>query len=269
MKATSLLLSCLLAAPALLGLSSFANTAQAQDEEEDDAGGGEAADGDYDYDLDLDGNKKKKKTSRSGRDRATGPVKEIVRGTYAKSNVGGAMYLGNFLGFVNPGISLGLSVGRDFVDKERMSMAGELLFFQGIHNGCNYEYQASAECPNKPGVPGPLLQGDLRTYTLAGVWEISAYPSRRMGIGFRAGGGILLSPLLMNEQYYLDDVVAGEWGGAQPAYHTTPHPVVMGGPTFEYYTKLSHFSVGADVDAFYAINFDLGANFSAYLKYTF
>ena len=40
MKATPLLLSCLLAAPALLGLSSFANTAQAQDEEEDDAGGG-------------------------------------------------------------------------------------------------------------------------------------------------------------------------------------------------------------------------------------
>jgi hypothetical protein len=44
---------------------------------------------------------------------------------------------------------------------------------------------------------------------------------------------------------------------------------VQGGPTFEYYTKLSHFSAGIDVDVFYAIGFDLGLNATGNLKYTF
>jgi len=43
----------------------------------------------------------------------------------------------------------------------------------------------------------------------------------------------------------------------------------MGGLTFEYYTKLSHFSVGADIDAMYIVNFDLGISPTAYLKYSF
>ena len=45
--------------------------------------------------------------------------------------------------------------------------------------------------------------------------------------------------------------------------------MVLGGPTFEYYTKLSHFSVGLDADVFYAFTFDLGASVTGYLKYTF
>jgi len=261
MKATRILLAAALALPTTLVVESFGNTAAAQDDDE----------GDYDYDLDLDGGDKKKKASskRNIRDRASGPVKEITRGTYAKANIGAALYLLDFAGFVNAGTSMGLAVGRDFVDKERLSMAGELMFFQGIHNGCYYESQINGECPNKPGAQGPLLQGDLRTYTLAGVWEVSGYPGRRVGIGFRAGGGIMFSPLLMDEEFYNEDVVQDAWGGANPGYHSTPHPVVMGGPTLEYYTKLSHFSIGLDVDAFYAIGFDLGASTTGYLKYTF
>lgn len=258
MKATRILLAASLALPTTLVAESFVNEAAAQDDD------------DYDYDLDLDeGTKKKAKSKRNVRDRASGPVKEITRGTYAKSNIGAAFYLLDFMGFVNPGTSMGLAVGRDFVDQERFSMAGELLFFQGIHNGCNYEFQASGECPNAPGQPGPLIQGDLRTYTLGAVWEISGYPGRRWGVGVRAGGGIMFSPLLMDEEYYLEDVVQSEWNGANPTYHSTPHPVAMFGPTIEYYTKLSHFSIGADIDAFYAIGFDLGASTTAYLKYTF
>lgn len=256
MQATRLLLAASIAATTALA-GAYSSDAYAQD--------------DYD-DLDLDGGESKAKKARSKRnprDLASGPVKEITRGTYAKANIGGAFYLLDFRGFVSPGTSVALAVGRDFVDKERLSMAGELMLFQGIHNGCNYEQQAAGECAGAPGAAPPLIQGDLRTYTIAGTWEISAYPSRRVGIGFRLGGGVMFSPLLMDEGYYQEDVVQDEWGGAAPNYHFSPHPVGMGGPTFEYYTKLSHFSVGADIDAFYAVGFDLGASATAYLKYTF
>jgi hypothetical protein len=43
----------------------------------------------------------------------------------------------------------------------------------------------------------------------------------------------------------------------------------VGGPTIEYYTKLSHFSIGVDVDVYYVINFDLAVAPAGFLKYTF
>ena len=73
----------------------------------------------------------------------------------------------------------------------------------------------------------------------------------------------------MDPTDYQEDVVLDTWGGIAPNYHETPHPVVLFGPGFEYYTKLSHFSVGLDTDVFYAINFDLGMNIAGYMKYTF
>ena len=253
MKPSHLLLATALTVPAAL----VSPLAHAQD--------------DYgDLDDPEEGTTKKAKKQRKNRQQiADGPVKEITRGTYAKSSVGGALYLGNFSGFVNAGTSVGLSVGHEFYDQETVSMGVEAMFFQGIHNGCYYELQAAGECPSAPGMAGPLIQGDLRTYTLAVVYEASYYPIRRIGIGLRAGGGVLFSPLLMNEQYFNEEVVEDAWGGQNPGYHGAPHPVVMGGPTFEYYTKLSHFSVGLDADVFYAINFDLGASITGNLKYTF
>jgi len=238
MKASQLILGTLLTAPLLLPGAAFA-----QDEEYDD--------------LDGEGEERQKPTKTKRRPE----VREIVRGTYAKSNVGGSLYLGTFSGVVNPGTNVGLSVGHDFLDQERMSASFEGGFNQGIHNGAYYEEQAA--------IGGPFVQGDLRTYSLTGLFEFSLYPSRRFGVGLRAGGGVLFSPLLMDEAAYAEEVVQGAWGGNDPGYHSAPHPLAMGGPTLEYYTKLSHFSAGLDVDVFYAIGFDLGANVTGYLKYTF
>ncbi len=230
---------------------------------------GEAMADDYE-DLDSSGeNEKSTKKKKNRRTIPTGEVREINKGLYAKANVGGGLYLGNFRGFVNPGTTLGLSLGKDFLDREDQSAAWEFSFFQGIHNGCNYEEQVEGRCSARPGVPGPLIQGDLRTYIFATTVDYAFYPNRRIGISFRAGGGVLLSPLLMDEAAYMEEVVGNTWGGNNPSYHNTPHPLVMGGPGFEYYTKLSHFSVGLDTDVFYAIGFDLGMNISGYMKYTF
>jgi hypothetical protein len=249
MKPTHILLALTLTAPLLAPSSSLA-----QDE-------------DYDDLDDLGAAKKPKKK----RDMRRPEVREIVRGFYAKSNVGGSLYLLDFNGVIFPGTNVGLSAGQDFIDQERFSAAWEFGFNQGIHNGCSYEEQASPEGCNGQG-PGPGIQGDLRTYTIQALLEGSVYPTRRIGIGMRVGGGVLLSPLLMDETYYQTEVVGGVWATAgipDGGYHDGPHPVVMGGPTIEYYTKLSHFSVGMDGDAFYAIGFDLGAIITGYLQYTF
>ncbi len=195
-------------------------------------------------------------------------VREIVRGTYAKANVGAGFYLGQFAKTVSAGTSVGMSFGGEFIDQKTHSMAWEVAFFQGINNGSHYEDQAAAGCAQQ--APPTCIQGDLRTYSFLGLGEASWYPTRRVGVGMRAGVGILLSPLLINEKYYDTAVVQDAWGlSAAPTYHEQIHPVVVGGPTFEYYTKLSHFSVGLDVDIFMAMGFDLGTSATGYMKYTF
>jgi hypothetical protein len=216
-------------------------------------------------DLDSEDDKKS-----SAADRArSGPVREINRGLFMKANVGGAFYLGNLSGALSPGTSTSVSVGQDFLDRERTSMAWEFALQQGIHQGAQYQDQVGV---------GPYIQGDTRTYTIAALMEWSTYPARRWGIGARAGAGVMIAPLLMNKNYYgtgtappgLGRTVLQEWGlAADPGYHNAPHPTLMGGPNIEYYTKLSHFSVGLDIDVFYAIGFDLGAAASGNMKYTF
>ncbi len=251
MKIDRLLLSALLTSAAWLPSSAMAADDEGGDEYGDMEGDGAAP----------------KKTTKAKKQAA---VREITKGLYAKASVGGGLYLLDLSGWVSPGTALGLSVGDDFLDRETSSAAWEIDFFQGVHNGKQYETQIleGGACMDVGG-GAPCVQGDLRTYTLAGVLEWSFYPTRRIGIGIRAGGGVLISPLLMEPDYYNKEVVAGTWGGVDPGYHHGPHPLGIGGPTFEYYTKLSHFSVGVDADVFYAVGFDLGANVTGNLKYTF
>ena len=79
----------------------------------------------------------------------------------------------------------------------------------------------------------------------------------------------MVSPVLLDETFYTNEVVGGAWGGNDFGFHGAPHPIASGGPTFEYYTKLAHFSVGVDADFFYAIGFDLGTTVTGTIKYTF
>jgi len=213
-------------------------------------------------DLDQSGAKKKKAKKKRGKsyDFEGMEVKEVNRGFFAKTNMGGWVYLGKFNGYVKPGTSMALALGQDFVDNESNSMAWEVAFFQGIHNGLHYEIQA-----DDPG--SPKVQGDLRTYSGIASLEWSAYPGRRVGVGARVGGGVLFSPLLIDEVAWQETVVPAL--GIDYGYHSGPHPLVMVGPTFEYYTKMSHFSVGADIDAIYVIGFDFGVSMTGVLKYTF
>jgi len=221
-----------------------------------------AQDDDYE-DLDDYGTSSKRKKRDRGKsyDFEGMEVKEISRGFYAKTNIGGFIYLLDFNGYVKPGTSVALALGQDFMDNESSSMAWEVALFQGIHNGMHFEQQA-----DDPGAP--LVQGDLRTYSGVAMLEYSAYPARRFGLGARLGGGALISPLLIDDTAWTE-VVVPEFGGQDRGFHSGAKPLVLFGPTFEYYTKMSHFSVGADVDAIYAIGFDLGISITGAIKYTF
>ncbi|TNE92237.1 MAG: hypothetical protein EP330_02595 [Deltaproteobacteria bacterium] len=214
-------------------------------------------------DLDADGGKKasKKKKAAGAAAAETEVIREIERGLYIKAGMGTTAYLLNYgSGVLRSGTTMALTLGQDFLDQERRSMAWEVAFTTGLHNGMHWDLQRDV------GVP-QYIQGDTRTFQGSGAYEFSIYPARRLGIGVRLGGGVMYSPLLIHEQTYATDVVT--YWGVDPGVHNSIHPFGFGGPTVEYYTKLSHFSVGADVDVAYMINWDLGVIATGYAKFSF
>lgn len=225
---------------------------------------------DDEFGEEEDTSKKKKSRAAAAASDDAARVKEINRGLYAKAAAGVGMYFGGFNGFVSPGTNVTLAVGQDFVDTEKQSMAWEVGFVQGVHNGMSWEEQGDIVGCRHIGVgPAPCTQGDLRTYGLQAAYEFSFYPARRLGVGIRAGGGLLFSPLLIESTSYTEDVLGDTFDGVDPGMHNAPKPYVFGGPTLEYYTKLSHFSLGVDVDVIYGIGWDLGMNATGSMKYTF
>lgn len=210
--------------------------------------------------------KKMSRAAKAAQDDA-GTIREINRGFYGKASAGVSAYLLNFSRSVDAGTNVTLAVGQDFVDTEKQSMAWEIALGQGVHNGTAWYEQAAAGCQTLGTGSEPCTEGDLRTYTLQANYEISFYPVRRIGIGARIGAGVLYSPLLIEPAAYADEVL-GDFEG-DPKLHNSPKPIVFVGPTFEYYTKLSHFSIGVDVDVVYGIGWDLGVNGTGSLKYTF
>lgn len=231
-----------------------------------------AASGDDFEDLDEPGGKRRptEETDSEKPVRAE-LIREIERGFYLKSAIGSTSYLLTygatpFGSILRAGTSLSLVVGQDFVDNEKNSMAWELAFNQGVHNGLNWQLNAQAIRAGQLS-PAGAIQGDTRTFSGLANFEYSIYPNRRVGVGVRAGGGIMFAPMIIGK-LGAEQLVFPAFGNTLPV-HQSPHPVFFGGPTFEYYTKLSHFSVGADADVSYALGFDLGLTVNGYLKFTF
>lgn len=226
--------------------------------------------------LDFDESQGRSKRDRS-LDFSDEVVREIVRGVYVKAAGGSTIYLMDRASpILRPGTTINFTVGQDVVDKPKLSAAWEVTIYQALHNGLEYERQGALLQEGAIG-PNRLIQGNSHNIALLVGGEVSGYVTRRFGIGGRLGGGVMISPLLMNRTAYDTRVIGtggtspGEWGGPQnrPTVHERPLPVVYAGPTFEYYTKLSHFSLGIDIDAMFAIGMDLGIVGTGYFKYTF
>jgi len=197
-------------------------------------------------------------------------IREIVRGWYIRAGAGSGAYFGRYGAVAGYGSILSavsytpLVLGQDFVDNERNSMAWELMVALSVYNGMSYETQGALNLPSNR-----LIQGDTRMFGLIACYEYSAYPSRRLGIGPRVGAGVMFSPLLMDREAFDRDVVGDAWNGQSTVAHSRPHPLGLAGLQLEYYTKLSHFSIGADVDVAYQLDFDVNLRGAGWFKYTF
>ncbi len=202
-------------------------------------------------------------TARTEARESEAKVREIVRGYYVKSNIGSTLFLVGYGGGILSGVmTVDLTVGSDFIDNERNSLAWEVTFGQMLENGITWEEQEGVLPPNL------YIQGDLHVLSGAAQVEASFYPTRRLGLGLRAGGGVAVAPLLIAIDEY-NEVVIPAWGVAS-AVNGAPLPMVLGAPTIEYYTKLSHFSIGVDAEAVFLIGPNaLGLTPSGYMKYTF
>ena len=190
-------------------------------------------------------------------------VREVERGWYAKSNIGGAFYFGGAGSNIKPGTILSMVGGQDVIDRENVSVSWEVGLVSGIHNGKYHEEQVALGC----SAIQTCIQGDSRTYLFSGIAEYSYYPDPRFGIGVRGGGGLMSIPLQMDPLYYEEKIVPSF--GYPSTVHQGVKPVGIGGLTFEYYTKLSHFSIGFDADFLFVVGVGPGGMTSGFFKYTF
>ncbi|MBW1878505.1 MAG: adventurous gliding motility protein CglE [Deltaproteobacteria bacterium] len=218
-----------------------------------------------------DGKKKKRRDRRSlMAELEKEVIREIVRGWYVRAGAGSGAYFGRYgtvagYGSVLSAVSYTpLVFGQDFVDNERSSMAWEFMVALSVYNGMSFQTQAALNLPSNR-----LIQGDTRMFGLIAAYEYSAYPSRRIGIGPRVGAGVMFSPLIMDREAFDRDVVSDAWNGQSTVAHSRPHPLGFVGLQIEYYTKLSHFSIGADVDVAYQLDYDVNLRGAGWFKYTF
>lgn len=151
------------------------------------------------------------------------PIVGLLLGTAQAGGVGAAIQLGTsrfagsgeLVGFLDPGVSTELALTLP-VGGVEVGVNGALAH----HNGCYYELQADGECPNAPGQPGPLIQGDVRLWSVGPT--VVAPEVARIGPAVLSTSGtvqVVSMPLLMDEDYYGQEVVEESWGGQDPGWH--------------------------------------------------
>jgi len=256
------------------------------DDDDEDSGGDQAGD-DEDDDLDLDRDGRRSKRMRPVDDQQTRrkkrkrPVREVVKGAYAKINIGPIFWLGDVRsdathsGASSSGTEMDFSFGYDIVDTLGFSLAVEGSFFQTITNGRGVSEELGDPTCCRGGLRS-TIQGDFRVF--GAIVAVRAGPNlggkrvKRLNISGHAGGGIGYSPPLVNLQSQtIDERIKSEFGGILQG---RPLGLVQGGVGFEYYTKLSHFSLGLDVDFNVIIGgaaplIAMGLATNIFVKYTF
>lgn len=193
-------------------------------------------------------------------------VREVVHGGYFKTGVGGTIFLGKRRQVLNPGTTLMLSGGYDFYTNSLLTVSGDLMFNMSIHGGLPAGDQA-AFLNGGALTADQLTQGDVLLMGGQAMFKVAFYPVRRVALGIRAGGGVGFAPKLIPGDEY--DIEITQRYGVRPAVHENPLPVFGGGLNFEYFTKLSHLSLGIDIDFMYFLNLDFALVPSGFFKYTF
>ena len=191
--------------------------------------------------------------------------REVVRGGYAKASIG---YQGWFTTpYVSYGSSFAFGGGYEFVDQLAFTIGAEGNFHLATVNGL------SGTSSTGPGTSP--VQGDFQSlaglFSLRGAVNFGGRQVKRIQLNIRAGGGVWYSP----EARDLEDIDNPLLGfGVSP--HGRAIPAIDAALGIEYYTRLSHFSVGVEGEMLGLINpspglggFVPAININVTLKYNF
>jgi hypothetical protein len=228
--------------------------------------------------VDLD---REEETARARRQRETQegrkkrPVREIVKGAYLKVNLGPLFWLPAMSNFTNTtGTEMDFSFGYDVVDTLGFTLSIEGSFFQVITNG----HGVSMDPQSDPRAANSPIQGDFRifggTASVRAAANIGGRRVKRFSISGHGGGGVGYSPALVDltNPEVVARITFANSEGARYIMQDRPLGLIQGGLGLEYYTRLSHFSVGLDIDFNVILGgpiVAMGLATNAFAKYTF
>ena len=196
--------------------------------------------------------------------------REIVHGAYAKAAIG---YQGWFFTpYVSYGTQFAFGGGYDFVDQLAFTVGAEGNFHLSTVNGLSgAALGAQGQSP---------VQGDFQSlaglFSLRAAYNFGGRDIRRLSVFVRAGGGVWFSPEARNAEDPDNPILLGK----SPHGHAVPAVDVALG--LEYFTRLSHFSLGLEAEMIGLVNpgaptavdaglsgFVPNININFLLKYTF
>jgi hypothetical protein len=248
-----------------------------EEEEEDrqDRGDDEGDEGDEGEDSSREAKAKAKAKARAAStslpeartsdigEEASGDASSEATLTHLSTVVRYQMPIGEMQGFLNPALSYRVQAG---IRRAGLTFGGFVSLAN--HNGCYYLYQVRGECSGRPGVPGPLIQGDSR------ITKIGAFGSRSLGgekvdMAVEARVSYVSIPLLMDQNEYQEEVVFDTWGGSDPGFHDQLYLAASVGFVVTYPKTDSGPKLRWSAEADYIPGFDIFAAVGAGLETDF
>lgn len=248
-------------------------TAAWADEDEDEGGAEEGGEeeGEESEESESEAEARAEEEERADRARAQAEAKkrrraprEVIKGFYGKANIGAIIWVPPISNYTSTvGTEIHVSLGYDIIDKLNFTLSLQGTFFQLVTNGDG----------SFGGIASPI-QGDFRIF--GGVAALRLGPNfggkkvKRANLAIQIGGGVGASPLLVPKEGTNYATGASIYGGLM---QDGAVGIITPGIGVEYYTKLSHFSVGLDLtgDIFIGSNSQIavGIGITGALKYTF
>jgi len=202
-------------------------------------------------------------------------TREVVKGAYVKLNVGPQFWLPPISRSTSTSATeLDFSFGYDIIDRLPFTLTVEASFTTLTANGSGVNDEAAFQQLLALGI-APAIQGDFQmfggTVNLRFGPNFGGKKTKRGNFSVQVGGGGGYSPALID---LADPVVQNRMAANGKGYVMQGRflGLITPGLGFEYYTKLSHFSLGVDVDANIILggpSIAIGVGLDFFVKYTF